>query len=461
MRREPASWPSYRTLWRWHFYAGVLCIPMVLMLSATGLIYLFKPQIDDLIDYRYEHLAPPPHPRDATSEVRAALAAAPGSRLVAYELPRTPRSAARVIVLSDGRAIRTYVDPGSLRVLKTVDEEARFERVVFNLHGQLLLGNRGSVIVELLASWAIVMILTGLCLWWPRPRTGRQGLGGLLYPRLGASGRTFWRDLHAVGGLWVSAFALFLLISGLPWAYAWGNYLNEVRSLAAPARAAPDWQIGHVPARAEIAGATGGGAMAGMAGMGERPSAAGGSDPGAIDRITAVVAPLDLAYPVLITPPAPGSATWHARSDSQDRTRRTTLALSPDGRVLQRSDFEAHPLLDRLVGIGVAAHEGHLFGPLNMALNAATASTLAMLSVSALVLWLRRRPSGVLGAPPQLAHGPAPVGFVAVLALLAAALPLLGTSMLLVWLIERVVLRRLPAASRWLGLERQPAASAR
>jgi uncharacterized iron-regulated membrane protein len=36
----------YRMIWRWHFYAGLLVMPMVLILSLTGAMYLFKPQID-------------------------------------------------------------------------------------------------------------------------------------------------------------------------------------------------------------------------------------------------------------------------------------------------------------------------------------------------------------------------------------------------------------------------------
>ena len=29
-------WPDHRTVWCWHFYAGVVCIPFVLWLAATG-----------------------------------------------------------------------------------------------------------------------------------------------------------------------------------------------------------------------------------------------------------------------------------------------------------------------------------------------------------------------------------------------------------------------------------------
>src|SRR3546814_7824326 len=55
-------------------------------------------------------------------------------------------------------------------------------------------------------------LFRALYLWWPRDASG---IAGIVYPRLRRGGRVFWRDLHAVVGLWVSAFALFLLISGL------------------------------------------------------------------------------------------------------------------------------------------------------------------------------------------------------------------------------------------------------
>ncbi len=40
----------YRAIWRWHFYAGIFCIPLVIWLSCTGSIYLFRPQIERWID---------------------------------------------------------------------------------------------------------------------------------------------------------------------------------------------------------------------------------------------------------------------------------------------------------------------------------------------------------------------------------------------------------------------------
>ncbi|WP_204259642.1 PepSY-associated TM helix domain-containing protein [Lichenicola cladoniae] len=456
------GWPGYRTIWRWHFYAGVFCIPFVLLLSLTGMIYLFKPQIDDLIDWRYEHLAVAAHVAGPTAETRVALAAVPGSTLLAYELPRTTHSAARVIVLRHGEAIRVYVDPARLAVLKTVPEEWRFERIVFNLHGQLLLGNAGSLMVELVASWTIVMLLTGLCLWWPRPSAGRSGAAGLLYPRLRSSGRVFWRDLHGVSALWASMFTLFLLISGLPWAYGWGNYLRVIRSISSVSSGSPagsaDWQVGHVPARDQIAVASppAAGSMPDMPEMGgmAAPAVPAAVLPAkALDRIVATLRPLDLAYPVLVTPPGPRSSIWTARSDAENRLRRTTITLSADGRILRRADFGQKPLLDRIIGIGVTAHEGRLFGWANVVLNAFTALSMILVSVTAMTMWLGRRPRRSLGAPVILAPRLLTGAFLLLVLALALALPLFGLSVVLVALVERLLLRRTRRLGPWLGLD--------
>lgn len=119
---------------------------------------------------------------------------------------------------------------------------------------------------------------------------------------------------------------------------------------------------------------------------------------------------------------------------------------------MTRRGFGDRPLIDRLVGWGVAIHEGQAFGWLNQFLNLLTALGLMLLSVGAVVLWRRRRPDGRLGAPPALAARPAGAGLVAAVLLMAVLLPLFGLSLLLVLLVERLLLRRAPGPRRWLGL---------
>jgi uncharacterized iron-regulated membrane protein len=208
---ERQPWLNYRTIWRWHFYAGLFCIPFVIWLSITGSIYLFRPQIERWLDRSYDSLSITGPRATAETQAMAALAAVPGSSLHYYELPRTARSATRVIVGRGTEEYRVYLHPQTLQVLKVISEDGRPMRIVFRLHGELMAGDWGSRLVELAASWAIVMILTGLYLWWPRQT---EKLAGVLYFRVRQGKRIFWRDLHAVTGVWVSAFVLFLLFDG-------------------------------------------------------------------------------------------------------------------------------------------------------------------------------------------------------------------------------------------------------
>lgn len=448
MTPTPRRWPSYATIWRWHFYAGLFCIPFVLWLALTGSVYLFRPQVEALIDRPYAEVASAGPRASAAAQVAAAERAVTGSVLHRYQLPDTPRQAVQVLVGKGGTETRVYVHPQTLAVLKVVNEDDRLMRIVFRLHGELLAGDPGSCVVELAASWAIVMILSGLFLWWPRG----SGAAGVVYPRLRSGGRRFWRDLHGVTGFWVSFMALFLLLSGLPWAKSWGSYLKAVRTVA-EGTVRQDWttgQSGELTARRAADAGT-------RAMMGEHAEHGGmtmahpATSYAPLDRLIGTVGALKLASPVLIAPPTGPGAPWTAKSDAADRPLRTDLTLDVSGRVLSRKDFGERRLVDRLVGHGIAVHEGALFGTVNQLLNLLTALGLCLVSVGGAVMWWRRRPADLLGAPPRPA-GTASTGFFALVGGLAVLLPLFGASLAAVLATERLVLRRLPGPARWLGL---------
>ncbi|GAD08758.1 uncharacterized iron-regulated membrane protein [Gluconobacter frateurii NBRC 103465] len=426
-------WPDYRTIWRWHFFTGLFCLPFIILLCLTGSIYLFKPQVDHWIDWRYDHLAGGATHSTPVQEVRTALNAVPGSHFLAYELPETTSSAARVIVDRQGTAIRVYVDPTSCVVLKQVPEEERFERIIFKLHGQLLLGNTGSIIMEMVASWTIVLIATGLYLWWPR-RT--QDLAGVFYPRITRNGRVRWRDLHAVTGLWVSSFLVLFLVSGLPWSFVWGHALARVETQFSRLTSVPDWEIGAVSERNRIAGRpVSPQHIDTMPGMDMGPTAMSDSPlPDNLNRVVMAALQLGFPAPVLVTPPSVGETAWAVRSDTQNRPNRISALVDPSGSVRSVHRFEEKALADRVIGYGVAAHEGQLFGKANQLLNFLVAAGLLTMSTAALVLWFRRKPPGELGVPSVDPSQKIGVGAVIVLIVLGLLLPELGASLLLLCL---------------------------
>lgn len=377
----------------------------------------------------------------------------PDATLEGYEIPKDDNAASRVIVRQNGQAIRVYLHPETLQVLHMVPENDRFMGFIKKVHGELLIGDRGSMVVELAASWTIIMIVTGLYLWGPRHA---RGFGGVLYPRLRGGSRMFWRDVHSVTGVWISSLALFLLLTGLPWAKSWGTYFKAARQLTGTAVARQDWSSGSEPGHV----ASGDGESSGHSGHNH----GGGSgrrrsgrktpkDLTAVDRIVATVRPLALPYPVVIAPPERGSSHWTAKSMTPNRPQRVNLVVDgATGDIVSREDSRNRHLVDRAVAVGIAAHEGRLFGWPNQALGLLTAIGLNLMCVSGLILWWRRRDQGVLGAPKVTLSPRISFGLITLIVLIGIYLPLFGASLLAVLLAEKLVLSRIPPLRDWLGL---------
>ncbi len=366
-----------------------------------------------------------------------------------------------MLVRRGGELFRVYVHPQSLQALDVAPEASRFTRILFLLHGELLLGTPGSMLVELAACWAIVMIVTGVYLWWPREGAG---LGGLLYPRVNLPGRAWWKDLHAVAGFWVAAFTLFLLITGLPWASNWGAMFKAARQLGSSVAIQQDWTTGSAGEKAALLAQGGdhggehGGEHAGHRhGGGAWASRRLGvsltpEQYDQLDRIVPKASALNLAFPALISAPNASNPLWTARSDAQKRPLRETVRFNAAGEMVADEKFADRPFLDRLIGYGIAIHEGQMFGWFNQALGVFTGLGLIATVVSGFVMWLSRRPKGKIGAPARAAQGLPGWGLAATIVLLGLVLPLLGASLLLVLALERWIFPRIPGLNRFLGL---------
>ena len=447
----------YRAIWRWHFYAGLFIIPMILILSVTGAMYLFKPQVERWEEHAFHGL---PTTGTVTPLIQrdAALAAFPGSRFLYYRLPERPGDAALVHLElpGDGKLMRdVFVSPQG-KVLGGFDPDRRAMEVVHDIHGQLMLGHRGSWLVELAASWAIVLIATGLFLWWPKG----TGLSGVLWPRFGLGRRILLRDLHAVTGFWVAGFAMILLLTGLPWAEVWGSGFKAIRTEMGWIKGEQDWTIGGRSVGSEHAAHMNGAAT--MQNVDPRGPIHTGTPHAmnqpawtsiGLDRLVAKAEAEHLAFPVIVTPPGGSGSSWTIRSDSQNRPLRVAIKYDPrDGRELSRESFGDKHVIDRIVGYGIAWHEGQLFGLANQLIGTITALALVTLSITGFLSWRRRKPEGRLGAPPPLLARLDGAGIRVIATLLLLALPMFAMSVAFLWVLDKFALPRLPVLGRWLGV---------
>jgi len=485
------GWPDYATVWRWHFYAGLFCIPFVIVLSITGTIYLFRPQIEAFQERGYDRLpVTNTMAQPYAEQIRAAVQNVPDSRFAALELPAADSSATRsadqtvatrVIVDQAGRRVRVYVDPNDASVLGAVVENERFIRVVRRIHGELLLGKRGSYLVELAASWTIVMVVTGMVLWLPR----KLRAAGVLYPRLFQRGKTFWKDLHSVGGFWASGLIVFLIATGLPWSTFWGDYFKSVRRVTGTAVIQQHWDGGHGKKSEQVLPSTGSG-HEGHAGHEGHDQALQSSkqglppagpawrtpvpDPTSYDveqiaGVAQVATTLDFMPPIVVSPPTAGDAVWTIKSETANRPYQQTVRLDAEtGKTISHERFADRHWVDRWVGQGIALHEGQRFGLANQLIALFATVSLVMLSCTGLLLWWRRRQAfkrsrdeAAIGWLPPPRRGAAdqattivPSGRLWMAAVLTVALaiylPIFALSLSIVLILDRFVL------SRWRGL---------
>ncbi|ODP32022.1 PepSY domain-containing protein [Pandoraea sp. ISTKB] len=248
---QPASAAGqYRTLWRWHFYAGLFVMPWLMVLAVTGTLYVFQPQIEPWLYHDRFVVAPSDAPRIAQQTLmeRAAASLPARSQISSVEVNRDPaRSAEFIFRLPNGERESVYLNPYTGAVLGTLSVEHRLMAQARALHRSLMLGKPGELLMELAGCWTLVMLVTGLALWWPR---AGATWANAVRPRLQLRGRPLLRNLHGVAGLWLAAGGLAFVLSGLPWSGSWGAQFKVLTSKVGMGSPPGVW--GEAPVRSQV-----------------------------------------------------------------------------------------------------------------------------------------------------------------------------------------------------------------
>ncbi|MDF2837340.1 MAG: hypothetical protein K0Q63_2980, partial [Paenibacillus sp.] len=218
----------YQSVWRWHFYAGIIFAPFLIILALSGSVYLFKPQIED---YLYKDMLTVREVGTKAMPVDEIIAktksAYPGTSITSVSFSGDPAKTIQLSANRDGVPLLMYADPYSGNITGMMNSDKTFTAFFKKMHSQLVVGGTwANRLVELAACWAIILVVTGLYLWWPR---NRFQIWGTILPRLGKPGsRQFWRDLHAVPAFWLSLFIVILIASGLPWSGVLGGQIDKL-----------------------------------------------------------------------------------------------------------------------------------------------------------------------------------------------------------------------------------------
>jgi uncharacterized iron-regulated membrane protein len=446
----------YFAAWRWHFYAGLYVIPFILMLAVTGLIMLWVSSVTELNGERAhvpvgETLLP-------VSQLQAAAeAAVPEGRAVQYISPMGPDRVAAFAIEAGEVTTGVTINPYTAEVVETFAWRAGWYDFATEIHGTLLIGDTGDWLIEAAASLALLLTATGLYLHWPR---NGATWDRALTVQVGAGGRAFWKSLHGAIGIWVSLILIVFLISGLSWAGLWGakfvqawNTFPTDKWDAVPLSDATHADMNHgavpeVPWTLEQTPMPVSGSLAGMAAI---------AGPVTIDSVTAFAATLGFDRRFQLNLPGDETGVWTISHDSMSNdgpypgADRTIHIDQYTGNVLADVRYADYSVYAKAMAWGIAFHEGDL-GNWNLALNTLFCLSLIAVSVSGLVMWVKRRPSGVrLGAPPRPQDIPYAKGAVLITLALSLAFPMLGLTLLAVILIDLVVLSAIPPLKRALS----------
>jgi uncharacterized iron-regulated membrane protein len=497
----------WRTVWRVHFYAGMLVIPFLVTLAVTGTLILYEDPITDLTDHDL-HVVDPggASPRDRLSlddQVAAVRDAYPDHTVGGVTPPDGADGSTMVALAVGDDAREVYVDPYTGDILGSKRYHDDLPGLARRIHGNLLFGWKipmptlagitgdgplttpvaaGDLMIELMASWGLVLVATGLYLWWPRKREAGKAL---FKPRLSKKGRARWRDLHAIPGAVLSLVLVFLVLTGLPWSGFWGgnwdHLTNELDSSTNTPTAAPTSAVVHAgdldrfgnpvawaarehPVPVSTLGDGSHEQHRGHEfGHRDRETTShraahimGGPAPLTFDRVARAARNEHMTPGYSIALPVNHADSYGSYTVTNPFARtsseRTIYLDQFTGDVLAERAYNDYGNLAKATAWGIDVHMGTQYGLANRIVMTTVCLGVVWSAVSGLVMWWKRRPHGKAGFPRRPPDARLQRGLVTIAATLGTLFPLVGVSMVGVVVVDRYVIRRVPVLRRTFGM---------
>jgi len=212
---------------RIHLWLGLSSGLIVFVIAVTGCLYAFQAEIRNTLEpYRFveaeqKEVLPPSALRVIGETVL------PGKKMHGIMYPR-PGYAAQVSYYDIDYYYIAYLNPYTGKVFKVSDEDSGFFNFILDGHFYLWLPPAiGQPIAASATLIFLVMMISGLILWWPRNK-------GATKQRFTIKWNARWKrknyDLHNVVGFYCTWIAIILATTGLVWGFQW--FANGLHALA-------------------------------------------------------------------------------------------------------------------------------------------------------------------------------------------------------------------------------------
>lgn len=394
-------------LWKWHFIAGIISLPFIMILALTGGIYLFK---DNYEAPKQAHIKTvestgKKQSFDAQYKVAQSHSKMPLTEMV---IPTGDNQATEFVSGRFSHKNSVFVNPYTNTLQGKISPKDSDMHTVRKLHGELLLGKFGTKIVELVASWMLVLILTGLYIYWP---SKKEGLKALVRLRFKEGKHVFYRDLHALLGFWMSILLLMTLAGGFPWTDVFGSNFK--------------W----------FQGVTDTGFPKGWDGHGMN-STTNNNNVLSLDQMVNKANNLNLEGITSIVLPKNEKKVFSVYNTTFNLDLQQKFHFDQySGKLIKAYKWSDVGILMRGRMWFMAFHQGQ-FGKTNFAVMLFVAIALFIISLAGLLSYVKRKPKNKIGVPKVSKKFKVGYGIIALIAVLGIVFPLFGTSVLLIILGE-------------------------
>jgi len=205
-----------------HLWLGLLSGIVVFIVSLTGGIYTFKNQIIDLYNYDKVYVQEEHKPFLPLDEIRIIFQ---NQHLEVNQINiPDQKDKSLIIACTDTKTLESgtyYVNPYSGKIIGTGNFGlANFFEIILQLHKTLLLGGIGKQIVGASILIFVILLISGLILWFPKKWKRKQIQDALLI-RWKAKFFRINYDLHNVLGFYAFLLLMLIAITGLYVSYPW------------------------------------------------------------------------------------------------------------------------------------------------------------------------------------------------------------------------------------------------
>jgi uncharacterized iron-regulated membrane protein len=305
-----------------------------------------------------------------------------------------------------------FVDPYAQKVKGIVNINETDMHQVRKLHGELLLGSYGTKVIELVASWMVVLIITGLFIFWPRGR----GWKGFFTIRTQQSKRILFRDIHALSGFWFSLLLLLVLAGGLPWTDVFGGGFKWIQDKTGTGYPAT-WDSRTLKSKP----------------IGEAIT---------LDEVMLKASKFDLEGKTVIDLPQSPTGVYSIYNETAKLDAIKKIHIDQySGEVIKTHTWSDIGIMMKARMWVMAFHQGE-FGLWNWYLMAFVAIGLLVLSVSAIASYFYRKQPKSLGIPKVPENLSPSIALVAIIVLLGIVLPLFGLSVVILFLLSKLKSKR-------------------